>query len=258
MQIMVKWGRRAQIIRGLTESMHTLTAVASTATPPALVVLDDALELARSTRWTLGPAGQRLGESALQLSGLHCAACAGIIESALMRLPGVHGAQVSAAAERATVLWDPARVQPSALVAAVQRAGYDAVPDAAAPARALRQRAHRQALWRLFVAGFSAMQVMMLATPSYVAASGELDDGMHQLLNWGSWLLSLPVLVFSAAPFFRAAWHALRTRRMGMDVPVVLDVVITFVASTVATFNAQGIWGHEVYFDSLTLFISLL
>ena len=45
---------------------------------------------------------------------------------------------------------------------------------------------------------------------------------------------------------------------MGMDVPVVLGVDITFVASTVATFNAQGIWGHEVYFDSLTLFISLL
>ena len=79
---------------------------------------------------------------------------------------GVHSVQVSAAAQRATVCWDPERTRPSHLIEAVRRAGYDAVPDAAAPARDLRRREHRQALWRLFVASFCAMQVMMMATPS--------------------------------------------------------------------------------------------
>jgi Cu2+-exporting ATPase len=140
----------------------------------------------------------------------------------------------------------------------VQAAGYGAVPDAAAPARALRRQAHRQALWRLFVASFCAMQVMMLATPSYVAGPGDLDPEMRQLLNWGSWLLSLPVLAFSAGPFFSGAWQALRARRIGMDVPVSLGVAITFIASTGATFSPDGVFGHEVYFDSLTMFVSFL
>ena len=238
--------------------MSAVTAAAEPVASPALAVVDDPLELAHYTRWTVGPAGQRLGESALQLEGMHCAACAGIIEAALMRVPGVHQAQVSAAGERATVQWDPEQTRASALIAAVRGAGYDAVPDAAAPARAQRRLAHRRALWRLFVAGFCAMQVMMMATPSYVAAPGELSDEMRQLLNWGSWLLSLPVMLFSAGPFFSGAWRALRTRHIGMDVPVTLGIVITFVASTGATFSPQGVFGHEVYFDSLTMFISFL
>jgi Cu2+-exporting ATPase len=116
----------------------------------------------------------------------------------------------------------------------------------------------RQALWRLFVAGFCAMQVMMFSTPSYVAGAGELSDEMRQLLNWGSWLLALPVMVFSATPFFSGAWRSLRSRRMGMDVPVTLGITITFIASSAATFEPGGLFGHEVYFDSLTMFISFL
>ncbi|KPF48797.1 ATPase P [beta proteobacterium AAP121] len=223
-----------------------------------MAVLDDPVEFGHGTRWVQGTQGQRLAETSLQLSGMYCAACSGLIEGALGRVDGVQAASVSAASERATVRWDPARTRPSALIQAVRSAGYDAVPDAAAPARALRSQAHRQALWRLFVAAFCGMQVMMLATPSYVAGPGELEPDLRQLLNWGSWLLSLPVLAFSAGPFFRGAWVALRQRRIGMDVPVALGVAITFVASTGATFSPGGVFGHEVYFDSLTMFVSFL
>ena len=231
---------------------HTATA------DVPLAVLDDPIEQGRYTRWVSGAQGERLAESSLQLGGLHCAACSGLIEQALKGVDGVRSARVSAAAERATVCWDPARTRPSALIEAVRAAGYDAVPDAAAPARELRRKAHRQALWRLFVAAFCAMQVMMMATPSYVAGPGELAPDLRQLLNWGSWLLTLPVLLFSAGPFFRGAWLVLRQGRIGMDVPVTLGIAITFVASTAATFDPQGAFGEAVYFDSLTMFVSFL
>jgi Cu2+-exporting ATPase len=143
---------------------------------------------------------------------MYCAACSGIIEDALQSVPGVRSARVSAAAERATVCWDPEQASPSGLIAAVRKAGYDAVPDAAAPARAMRRQEHRQALWRLFVAGFCAMQVMMMATPSYVAGPGELAPDLRQLLNWGSWILSLPVLLFSSGPFLRGAWRSIKAQ----------------------------------------------
>ena len=238
-----------------------MTAAAAGSAPPyvaPLDIVDDPIEQGRFTRWVAGPQGERLAESSLQLAGMYCAACSGIIEQALLGVRGVRSASVSAAAERATVCWDPASTQPSALIAAVRSAGYDAVPDAAAPARALRRQEHRQALWRFFVASLCAMQVMMLATPSYVAGPGELAPDLRQLLNWGSWLLALPVLLFAAGPFFSGAWHALRQRRMGMDVPVALGVAITFIASTGATFDPSGPFGHEVYFDSLTMFVSFL
>jgi len=218
---------------------------------------DDAAQLDRYTEW-LEQGGRRLGRSQLQLAGMHCAACAGIIERALMAEPGVQEARVNSAAERLQLTWDPARTQVSRLITAVERAGYGAVPDLAAPARQLREKEHRQALWRLFVASFLMMQVMMLATPIYVAGPGDMEPDQRNLLQWGEWVLSLPVMLFSAGPFFSAAWRQIRSRSLGMDVPVALGLLVTFVASSGAVFDPAGIFGHEVYFDSLTMFISFL
>jgi Cu2+-exporting ATPase len=81
---------------------------------------------------------------------------------------------------------------------------------------------------------------------------------MRALLNWGSWVLTLPVLGFSGAPFLRGAVHSLAQRRLGMEVPVAIGLLVTFVASTVATFDPTGLLGHEVYFDSLTMFLAFL
>lgn len=240
--------------------MSSVAAVAERAPSPDIDValLDDPLEQQRFTRWTTDRDGRRIADSTLQLSGMYCAACAGIIEQALLGVDGVAEASVSAAGQRASVRWDPQRTRPSRLVAAVRAAGYGAAPDAAAPARELRRAEARQALWRLFVAAFCMMQVMMLATPSYVAGPGELSPDLARLLNWGSWVLSLPVLLFSAGPFFRGMWHALRVGRISMDVPVALGIAVTFTASTGATFDPGGMFGHEVYFDSMTMFVCFL
>ena len=220
--------------------------------------LDDPLEQGRYTSWSADAQGRRLAESHFQLSGLYCAACAGLIEQSLLAEPGVLGAEVSYAAQRANVRWDPSRTSPSRLVAAVRAAGYGAAPDLAQPARALRQAEQRSALWRLFVAGFCMMQVMMYAAPAYVAAPGTLTPDLLRLLQWASWLLSIPVLLFSAAPMFRDAWDGLRHRQVRMDLPVVIALTVTFVVSTGATFAPGGVFGREVYFDSMTMFVCLL
>ncbi|HET9820699.1 MAG TPA: cation-translocating P-type ATPase [Burkholderiaceae bacterium] len=222
-----------------------------------LAALDDPLELARFTR-VQGDGDRAVAESTLQLSGLHCAACAGEIESALRRVDGVIEAQVHYAASRASVRWQPGRTQASVLVEAVRRAGYEAVPDTLAAARALRAGERRTLLWRLFVAAFCSMQVMMLATPVYVAAPGTMEPDMAQLLHRSAWTLTLPVMLFSALPFFTSALRSLRNARLGMDVPVALGIAVAFVASSGAAFDPGGVFGHEVYFDSLTMLVSFL
>ena len=219
-------------------------------------LLDDPAELAAFTRWN--DPGTRIAESSLRIAGMHCAACAGTIEAALRAVPGVLDARVSAAAQCATVRWDDRLTRVSLLVRGIEAAGYGASPDTAAAARAERTRESRTMLWRLFVAAFCAMQVMMLATPAYVSAPGELAADQKRLLDWGGWLLTLPVLCFSAAPFFAGAWRALRTRRIGMDVPVALGIAVAFIASSGAAFDPTGPFGHEVWFDSLTMFVSFL
>ena len=225
---------------------------------PDVALLDDPEQTARFTSWSVDDNGRRIGVSALRLSGITCAACALPIELALRSVDGVIEATVSAAAQRAAVRWDATLTRPSALIDAVRRAGYGADPDTAASARVQRLRDSRRALWRLFVAAFCAMQVMMLATPAYVSAPGGIEPDLQQLLNWGSWVMSLPVLVFSAAPFFQGAWRSVRLRHIGMDVPVAIGIAVSFIASSGAAFDPNGAFGSAVYFDSLTMFVALL
>lgn len=203
------------------------------------------------------PRAQRI-EAVFRIGGMHCAACSGIISELLMRLPGVESAQVNAASERASVRWNPQRIEAATLVDAIEAAGYLADPDTAAHAGAMRKIESRAAIWRLFVAVFCAMQIMMLATPAYVSAAGDLAADQKRLLDLAAWMLTLPILAFSARPFFSGAWQSLRQRRIGMEVPVALGITCAFVASTIVTFMPDGIAGGDVYFDSLSMFVSFL
>jgi Cu2+-exporting ATPase len=142
----------------------------------------------------------------------------------------------------------------SDLLRAVQEIGYRASPFDASRAYALQRAERRSALARIVVAGLGAMQVMMYAVPAYLAGDGDMSADIALLMRWASLALALPVVFYSAWPFFAGAWRNLRAGRLGMDVPVALGVAVAFAASVAATLRGAG----EVYFDSVTMFVFLL
>ncbi|OQW89529.1 MAG: ATPase P [Rhodoferax ferrireducens] len=222
----------------------------------ALQILDDEQEWSAFSR----PDAARAGcwESNVMIEGMHCAACALTVEDALKSIPGVVSADVSAGSQRAKVVWQTQAVVPSRWMQAVRESGYRAVPANDAFARERRRVESRKALWRLMVAGLCMMQVMMYAYPAYVAEPGDLSAEMEHLLRWASWVLTLPVILFSCSPFFANAWRDILHRRISMDLPVALGMLITFVVSSAGTFDPTGIFGREVFFDSLTMFVFFL
>jgi P-type Cu2+ transporter len=221
-----------------------------------LQLLDDAQEWSVFSR----PSALANGcwESSVVVEGMHCAACSFTVEEAIAAVPGVLHVQVSAGSHRARVVWDAARVLPSAWMQAIQSRGYRAVPANDVFASESRRRQARKALWRWLVAGLCMMQVMMYAWPAYIAPPGDLSAEMEQLLRWASWVLSLPVMLFSCGVFFSSAWRDLRRGSISMDLPVALGIGITFVVSSLGTFEPTGVFGREVYFDSLTMFVFFL
>jgi Cu2+-exporting ATPase len=197
-------------------------------------------------------------ESYLAIEGMECPACSLTVEEALLRSPGVRSVQVNGATATARVIWSPGAGNPSEWFKALQRAGYGAVPAADLLSAQPRLRAQRLLLWRWLVAGFCMMQVMMYATPAYVAQPGDITPDIQALLRWASWILTLPVLLFSCRPFFESAWRDLRHGRAGMDVPVALGLAIAFGASTSATFDPGGPMGADVWYDSIGMFVFFL
>ena len=193
-------------------------------------------------------------DAALMLEGVRCTACVWLNESVLRRLPGVLGIGVNATTHRAQLRWDPTQTKLSDILAAVRRIGYRAHPYDARQQEMAQHTEQKQSLWRLFIAGFGMMQVMMYALPVYVAEPGSMTPDIEQLMRWAGLILTLPVVIYSAGPFFQAAWRDLRLGRMGMDLPVALGIGVAFAASTWSTLSGRG----EVYFDSVSMFVFLL
>ena len=196
--------------------------------------------------------------SSVVFEGMHCAACAITLEDALRAVPGVRSVQISGASHRGQVVWSPECTRPSQWMRSVERHGYKALPANDAHAHARRREEARRMVWRWAVAAMCMMQVMMYATPTYLTQPGDISDEAMHLLRWASWVLSLPVMLFSCAPFLRNAWRDLRERQISMDLPVALGMVVTFVVSTLGTFEPQGPFGAEVFFDSFTMFVFFL
>jgi len=192
-------------------------------------------------------------EATFILQCVRCSACLWLIEETLRRVPGVTRASVNYATRRAQLAWDPRRTGLKDLVGAVRSVGYDACPYDPRREAELEGRERRVALWRLFVAAFGAMQVMMYAFPAYVEA-GPLPADTQALMRWASLVLTLPVVLFACGPFFAGAWLELRQRRLGLDTPLALGIGGGFAASAWATVSGSG----EVYFDSISMLAFLL
>lgn len=204
-----------------------------------------------------------LRQASLILEGIHCSACIWLNEQHVARLPGVQSFTVNHVTHRAQLRWDPAQLQLSQVLRAIAAIGYRALPFDPGRAEQSRLRQRRAMLWRLFVAGFSMMQVMMLSLPVYLSdaasdgvfdAPSDMTPDIVQLMRVIGLMLTLPVMLFSASPFLLSAWRDLRLRRIGMDVPVSVGILVAFLASLWATLRAEG----DVWFDSISMFVFLL
>ena len=198
--------------------------------------------------------GEHEREATLILEGLSCPACVWLNELHLARQPGVVAAHINYSTRRARVRWDARAARLSGILEAVQAIGYRAYPYDPGTMEASQFRERRDALLRLAVASLGMMQVMMYAFPAYVATPGEVPPDLAVLMRWTSLLLTVPVVAYSALPFFRGALRDLRLRRTGMDVPVALGIAAAFLASAVATIRGKG----DVYFDSVAMFVCFL
>jgi Cu2+-exporting ATPase len=158
-----------------------------------------------STTKAIDAAPEHFLQDKLALSGMHCAACIQLIEFRVRQIPGILAFAINPATHRADVQWDAAQTGLSQIIQAIVQLGYGALPANQSPDEFERQQ-NKLAIWRIFVAGFAMMQVMMYAFPAYLVpvptADGDLTPDLDKLLKIASMVLAIPVVGFSALPFF--------------------------------------------------------
>lgn len=218
-------------------------------------------ELAALTHYDLAEVQQEfvtetgtLREIQLSVEGLTCAACAWLIERHLMGLPGLHYVNVNTTTHRARIKWDPDKLSLSDILKGFAKIGYRAYPFQTHSQEALYAREVRSYMFRMALAGLGSMQVMMCAVALYMDLFISVEEEFMIYFKWISLLLSTPIMIYSAQPFYAGAWRSLRQGHLSMDVSVSLALIGAFVASIWATVFNTG----EVYYDSITMFVFFL
>lgn len=188
----------------------------------------------------------------LLIPGMKCAGCMSKVERRLNGLDGVLTARVNLSNRTVRAEIDPALTDSETLIAALEDEGYTARPfDPSMHGRSETDREGRDLLLRLGVAGFAAMNVMLLSVSVWSGA----DAATRDLLHWVSALIALPATVYAGIPFFRSAAKALAARRMNMDVPISLAVILAGGHSVAETMQSA----QHAYFDAgITLLFFLL
>ncbi|GAB7532575.1 heavy metal translocating P-type ATPase [Pseudomonas sp. 3A(2025)] len=189
----------------------------------------------------------------LPIGGMTCASCAGRVERALAKVPGVDSVTVNLANERAHVQARP-DLDPQTLVAAVSRAGYDAslAPPGATPQEQhTRARQNHHERWAVLLALALALPLVipMLLAPL----------GIHTMLPaWLQFALATPVQFILGARFYVAAWKAVRAGAGNMDLLVALGTSAGYGLSVYAWISAApGITPH-LYFEASAMVIALV
>lgn len=193
---------------------------------------------------------EHLRQASLILEGITCAACVWLNERHLQQLPGVMEVMVNYSTHRARVTWDEREIDLARILREVQLLGYNAYPFNARQQEDVRKKERQRDLRRIAVAGISMMQVMMLAVALYAGDYSGIEASTKDLLRYVSLILTLPVLLYAAIPFYKSAWRALLSGRMNMDVPVTLAILVAFGGSLWNTLGATGV----VYYDAVCMF----
>ncbi|MEO9824511.1 MAG: heavy metal translocating P-type ATPase [Paracoccaceae bacterium] len=178
---------------------------------------------------------------------IHCAACIGKIERGLRGVAGVQSARVNMSLKRLTV---KGPVDPAKIESKLTDLGFEVYPLDLEALNSARDMIGRSLLMRMAVAGFAMMNVMLLSVAVWSGATDATRDLFHLI----SAAIALPVVGYSGQPFFQNAWAALRVRRLNMDVPISLAILLAAGMSLFETLNG----GSHAYFDaalSLTFFL---
>jgi len=190
----------------------------------------------------------------LAVEDVACAGCIRKIESGLGKLPGVIDARLNFTQRRLAVDWHEDKIDAAGIIKALERIGYRAYPFASERVESDEGAQVKWLLKCLAVAGFAAMNVMLLSVSVWAGNVSDMTQETRDLFHWLSALIALPAAAYAGQPFLHSALKALRARELNMDVPISLGVALALGLSVYET----AAHAAHAYFDSAIMLLFFL
>jgi Cu+-exporting ATPase len=220
-----------------------------------------------------------LAQTELPVLGMTCVNCANTIERTLKKLPGVSSANVNYASERASVEYVPGTIGISDMVGAIRKAGYDVIRsqkpvvssqnDVEQKARVAEIDDRKKRLIVGLAFAIPAFLISMSRDFGLLAwmfgsdfapmSAAMMEVGhtspTHTTINILLFALTLPVMIYTGAPFYIHGYKALRNGAANMDVLIALGSLVAFVYSVLVLI---GVFRGHVYFETAAVILALI
>ncbi|MFO1490806.1 MAG: heavy metal translocating P-type ATPase metal-binding domain-containing protein, partial [Kiritimatiellia bacterium] len=190
----------------------------------------------------------RAARVSFHIPAIHCAACVWLLENLFRVNPAIGLSRVNMGTREVRLQFDPSKLPLSGLVNLLTGMGYEPALTLRDLEKPVGKRRDRSIILRIGYAGFAFGNVMMMSFPAYLGLS---TAGEALLLKWFgglSLLLCVPLMLFSASPFWRSAWTALRRKTLNIDFPIATGLLALFFGSLGDVLRGEG----PGYLDSLS------
>ncbi|MDP3789318.1 MAG: heavy metal translocating P-type ATPase [Candidatus Omnitrophota bacterium] len=186
----------------------------------------------------------------LNISGMHCASCAANIEEALKKIPGVAGANVNFASEKAYIEYDPARIGQTGLIAAIKKIGYGAAPENTSLSREREfTREENRLKFKLVIAIILASILMYISMGPCVGLP--VNEFIMQHMTLWQFMLATAILACGYQFFSRGLFTIIKLHQANMDTLVALGVGSAYLYSL---FVSIAIWSGNKSFGMQNLY----
>ena len=186
--------------------------------------------------------------------GMHCAACAWLIQNALQTHPGVGTVNANAITGRIDIRWDPQRESLSALCGQLSRLGYRPYLSMNEAHEQEQRRERNRLLLKLGLAALVTTQTMMFSEALYLDTANEMPVATRDFFRWMTFMLCSPVVFYSGSEFITGMLREIRHRRLGMDTLAATSILLAYFASFYQTVTG----GEHVWFDAAAMFVLFL
>jgi Cu+-exporting ATPase len=185
---------------------------------------------------------------------IHCASCIWLLENLSTLNPGIIQSSVNFPTKTVSITFKDQEISLRQLVEMLVSIHY--IPEIRLDQLDTRSgtKASRDLLLKIGVAGFSLLNVMLYNFPEYLPGGELLEKEFMSYFGWLSFILSLPVVFYSASDYYLSAFKGLKHKMINIDVPITLGIFTLFIQSSYEIITGSGIG----FLDSLVGLVFLL
>jgi P-type Cu+ transporter len=180
------------------------------------------------------------------LPQMHCSSCLYLLENLHRLDEGIVSGKVNFTKKEAGIVLLPEKTNLRKVAEVLTSIGYEpyiSLNDL----KDKRPAINKSMVYQLGIAGFCFGNIMLMSFPEYLGIDVS-ETALRGAFRWINFGLAIPVLLYSALPFYTSSWKSIKHKFLNIDAPIALAIIITFIRSAYEVISGTG----GGYFDSMT------